>query len=323
MESAIVCVLIGLIAIDLILHLTFALIVLPTFERKPLFGVQPATPDGRAERITIPTSHGLSLRGSLYRQESRPARGLILFCPELGGNHWSAGNYCEGLMDAGFDVLSFDFRSQGESDRMPGYEPLHWLTDFEVRDVLAAINYARQHEELRDLPMGLLGISRGAGAALAAVARCRGIHLVAGEGVYSTDSLLTHYALRWATLYVPGWLLALLPLWHLHATLGVTRWLSQLRRRCQYTDLESLLPRLADKRVFMIAGGRDTYVAPEITETLSRRIDPDGPGVWIVPEAKHNMARSVDPDEYDRKLVGFFSQLAARTPSGAIHQPQL
>ena len=312
---AVVCILGGLIAVDLLVHLVSALIMLPIFERKPPFNVQPAAPDPGAENIRISTSHGLELQGSLHRHFEQPARGLILFCPELGGNHWSAMSYCQGLWNAGFDILAFDFRNQGESDSMPDYDPLHWLTDYEVKDVLAAIDYVRQRDDLQDLPLGLFGISRGGAAALAAAARCRGIEGVACEGVFSTDSLTLHFTLRWASLFIPGWLLKLIPLWHLSFTLTLTRLISQIRKRCRYTDLKRLVSRLQNTPVLMIAGGRDTYVLPEITEVLCQRIGRNCKGVWVVPQAKHNMARQVEPIAYDRRLVEFFSQLPAAPAS--------
>jgi len=101
---------------DIVLHFVAVRLVLPQFERKIPFGVELASPDPMAERIEFPTTHGLTLRGSLYRSANRVSRGLVVFCPELGGNHWLAMSYASGLFESGFDILSFDFRNQGESD---------------------------------------------------------------------------------------------------------------------------------------------------------------------------------------------------------------
>lgn len=305
----IVGVLSGLVAIDLVIHGIAALLILPLFERKIPFGVRPSPPDPDAEPVSFPTTHGLTLRGGLYRQRDANPLGLVIFCPELEGNHWSALTYAEALWKAGFDVLAFDFRNQGESDCLPGYDPLHWLTEYEVSDVLAAVAYVRSRSDLRHLPLGLLGISRGGGAALAAAARCRQVRCIACEGVFSTDGLMLHYTLRWASLYAPHWLLRLFPIWHIRWTLQITRLLSRLRKRCRWTNLERRLLRLRDRPVLMIAGARDTYVPPEITQSLCRRIGRSCRSVWIVPDAKHNMAREVAPAEYDHRLVEFFSRM--------------
>lgn len=312
----------GLILLDSIMRLFFLPVVLRIFENKPPLKAQLADPNPDAQCISFTTTDGLTLRGSLYRDNDRPCRGLILFCPELGGNHWSAMLYCEGLWQAGFDILAFDFRNQGESDHMPGYEPLHWLTDFEVDDTIAAIAYVKQRDDLRGLPLGLFGVSRGGGAALATAARCRDIKCVACDSAFSTDRMMAHYTSRWITLFIPGWLARFIPSVHTWLTLQMVRRVSQFRRGCRYTKLERLLPRLRTTPVFMISGARDNYVDPNIAKSMAQKIGPSCQKVWIVPGAKHNMSRQMDASEYDRRLVAFFSQLAAETHSRKVTQPQ-
>ena len=306
-------VLVALVALDVIVRAGSISLMLPMLERKPLFNVSPATPDLRGEEVWFPTTHGLTLRGSLYRHEPGAARGLIIFCPEMAGSHWSALRYCAGLYHAGFDIFAFDFRNQGESDHLPDYEPLHWVTEYEVADVLAAVAFARQREGLSQLPLGIFGISRGGSAALIAAARLRDVQFVACEGAFATEIMQEFYAQRWAALYVPLWVLRLIPDWHLRQTLALSRWVSQLRRGCRYVQFDRWLPRLRNRSVLMIAGERDTYVNTEIPRRMLARIDGPQAHLWEVPEARHNLARGVAPEEYDQRLVEFFSPLALRT----------
>ena len=313
-------IVLGALALDVAVRIVAVKRVLRHFEDRPRFNVRPAQPDPDAEEIWIPTPDGLTLRGSLYRHAGGPARGRIVFCPEMTGSHWSALSYCAGLWDAGFDILSFDFRNQGESDSQPGYDPLHWLTEYEVRDVLAAIAFARTRDGLRDLPLGLFGVSRGGGAALTAAARSADVRCVACEGAFTTESMMLHFTLRWARLYIPDWILWLLPEWHVRQTLAMVRWVSQSRRNCRYTHVERWLPKLRTRPVLLIAGGRDTYVDPGIAEEIGRRIAGAETDLWVVPEAKHNLAREIAPGEYDRRLIAFFGRLAA-APTGAAGAP--
>jgi hypothetical protein len=127
-----------------------------------------------------------------------------------------------------------------------------------------------------------------------------------------------HYTLRWASLYHPSWILRLFPIWHFRVTLAFARWISQRRRRCQYVVLEDWLPRLAGTRLLMIVDGRDTYVLPEISETLYQSFPQANSQRWMVRMAKHNMAREVDPDEFDRRVVEFFSQMVEPTKQPAL-----
>ena len=70
--------------------------------------------------------------GGCYLKGEGPRRGVILFGLEFGSNRWSCRPYCEHLLAAGYDVFAFETRGQGDSDCPPGYEPLQWVTDFEV-----------------------------------------------------------------------------------------------------------------------------------------------------------------------------------------------
>ncbi|MCC7424184.1 MAG: alpha/beta fold hydrolase [Planctomycetaceae bacterium] len=304
----------ALLVFDLIVRTICGRLVLRHFERKIPFAVEQATPNLSAERIEFPSADGLTLRGSLLRHTDQKPRGLVIFCPELEGSHWSANNYAAGLFAGGYDVLSFDFRNQGESDSTPGYEPMHWLTEYEVSDVLSAIRYARSRADIASLPIGLFGISRGGGAALAAAIRTPDVQVVACEGAYSTESLMLHYVLRWASLYVPAWVMRRLPIWHVRGTLVLVRWFSGWRKRVRHVTIERSLPVLSDRSILMIAGGRDTYVTPQITEILAKRVDPTRELLWVVPAARHNEARHVDQAGYDERLLEAFRRLETPVP---------
>lgn len=298
----------AIIAVELAIRFLVLSIVLPIFERRPPFNVRAVEPDLDAEVVRIPTTAGLSLAGSLYRPIGEP-RGLIVFCPEFGGSHWSATTYAAGLIDAGFAVLSFDFRNQGESDSEPGYSPTHWLTEREVDDAHAVLNFASNRRDLRELPVGVFGVSRGGNAALMIAARVKHVQAVAADGAFSTEGMMLHYAYRWAELYVPPRLLRLVPEWHLVEMMRFARLISGFRHGVRYALLERWLPRLSDRPVLLISGARDSYVAPPIAERLRRRIGSSCPPVWLVPGAKHNQARFVATEAYDARLCDFFEQI--------------
>ncbi len=306
---ALIAVILSLVGLELLFQFVVLKVALPIFEGKPPFGSEHYPHDPSAEAITIPTSYGLRLQGSLFRTLQGEPRGLILFCHELDSDRWSALAYCEGLLAAGFNVLAFDFRNQGDSDTMPGYEPTCWLTGFEVDDVLAAVAYIGNRPDLRHLALGVFGVSRGGGAALVAAAQCDSVRQVCTDGAYSCNEMLLHFTARWGRLYIPEWMLRMQPRWHMTSTLWVIRSVSEVRRGCQYANIEKAVCQLRDKPVFMLSGERDTYVIPRMTLNLQARAGQSEAGVWIVPGAKHNMARQVASDEYDRRLVDFFSPL--------------
>ena len=296
----------GLALLDLAFRLYSIRLILRIFDKPLRLRAEEPQQSPTAETLVIPSTDGVTLRGSLHRSELQPARGLVVFCPELNGSHWSASSYCAGLIENGFHVLAFDFRNQGESDAFDGYKPLHWVTTYETDDVRAVLKYVETREDLADLPVGLMGISRGGGAALAAAAEHPHVECVATEGAFSTEAMQWHYTQRWASVYVPPWLLRFIPDWHTRQTLILCRLLSQIRRRCRYARLPRLLPRLKNRPVLIIAGEADSYVPAAIPEEMAAQIGGHTCEIWTVSQAKHNQARHNATHVYDEKLVRFF-----------------
>ncbi len=307
-----------LVFVDLLTRIYFGRIVLRHFETKPAFNIAPSPADPRGELIEIPASSGLTLRGSLYRQAFRKPVGLIVFFPELDGNHWSALSYCEALFDAGFDVLSVDVRNQGDSDYEPGYEPLQWFTSREAEDVRSVFRWIENESELKTLPLGVMGVSRGSNAAMLAAAEHSTVKAVCCEGGYPTAGLQLRYSQRWAVLYIPLWLVRILPEWHYRYTLALVRLISEWRRGHRYVMIERMLPRLRNRPVLLIGGERDNYVPPEVVEQLARRIGGSSTRCWIVPRSRHNGGRVAARQLYDQTLLRFFQTSFGYEPSRDI-----
>lgn len=276
-------------------------------ENVPTFAAVPTPPEPEHEVFTIQTVDGIDLQACLYEPDGAP-RGVIVFCPELNGNHWTALNYAPALVKAGFVLLSFDFRNQGASGRKAGYEPIHWVTEFELTDLDAVLAYASESERLRDLPLGIVGISRGGSAALIAACRHSRIRAVATDSGYSTMSLIRNFMDRFSRFVVPDWIFSRLPRWHIGLVLRQALERSERRRDCRYIHLEKESARLpAGTATLLISGNRDSYVTPNVTRELARVLGREH-SVSIFAKARHNKSRMRSPEDYDRMLVEHFEQ---------------
>ena len=291
-----------IVALELSIHVFSIIVIVPIFERRLPFNVAPADPGESAQRVSIPTSDGLTLRGALHMPAEDPL-GIVIFCPEFQGTHWMAMEYCQGLLESGFAILAFDFRGQGESDAMQGYEPLHWYTEYEISDVQSVVRFVRSHAALGELAIGLMGISRGANAALAVAAKDSGVECVVADSAFTTDTLMVLYAARWVRYSTPRWFY--LPEWHLHISCRLARFVSEIRRNVRHPILERSLSELGRRRVLLIAGERDSYVPAENSTRIQARIGGNS-AVWYVSGAKHNSARQTDLQEYDKRTVDLF-----------------
>src|SRR5205823_12839353 len=119
------------------------------------------------------------------------------------------------LVDAGYDVFAFESRNQGDSDRLAGYEPLQWVTDYEVEDVRAALRYLKGRPDADPHGVGFFGISKGAGAALAAAADDPYMRCFVTDGVFATYTVLVPYMRHWFRIYNNQYAIqGLLPSWY-------------------------------------------------------------------------------------------------------------
>ena len=272
------------------------------FENVPPFNVVTDNPMDTAEAISMVTADGVNLKGSLVNGHLPDAKGLVLFLPELSGNHWMAKRYCAALIDQGYMVLSVDFRSQGESDSQSGYSPIHWVTEFEMKDVDAMMHFIQSRPTLKSLPLLAYGVSRGGVAALIAACRYSCVSGVVADSAFGTMSMTKYFVDRFVTYVIPQWIYQLLPKWHVDMTLRNGIKLSERRRKCHYVHLERERSSLDSRTVLLISGGRDSYVTPEIARRLQDIVG-ESCQLWIAPGAKHNMSRSICTEEYDRRVI--------------------
>ena len=201
--------------------------------------------------------------------------------------------YCEYLLAAGYDVFAFETRGQGDSDRQPGYEPLQWVTDFEVADAQAALAYLKSRPDADPRGVGFFGISKG------------GRRRPAGRRPRSLRALLRHRR-RLRHLHDAGAVHAavvphlqqpatafrdLCPSWYygLVGLAGAAARSSASAAAASRTWRRHL-PRLAPRPLLMIHGEADTYIKPEMARGPVRPAPASPKELWLVEGAKHNQA---------------------------------
>ncbi|HTU92615.1 MAG TPA: prolyl oligopeptidase family serine peptidase [Gemmataceae bacterium] len=295
----------GLVFLHVYIRMRYLRFLMRIFQEKPLFVIPRGQPLPEAEEVRFPTSDGLTLSGC-YLRTSAPRRGVILFGLEFGSNRWACRSYCEHLMENGFEVFSFESRSQGNSDVMPGYDPLQWVTTYEVRDVEAALEYLKSRPDADPRGVGFFGISKGAGAGLIAAARDPYVLCCVTDGAFATFTTLVPYMKHWFRIYNNHYAIqGLIPLWFygLVGLAGIRR--TERKRRCRFPHLERYLPRLAPRPLLMIHGQADTYIKTEMTAQLFA-FAREPKELWLVENAKHNQALQVAGEEYRQRVLRFF-----------------
>jgi len=292
--------------LDAAIHLFCARLVLPHFERRLRMRAMRFSPHPDAETVTFRTRDGIRLRGCVVRT-SAPARGVIIYCHEFSGQRWSFQHYCPADAIEGFDLVAFDFRNLGDSDSLPGYQPIHWTTDHDRTDVLAAVDFVRSRPEWNGLPMILAGVSRGSNAALAAAACCPEIESVIAVGSFLTHEIALRHFIAGIRRHA-AWILRVAPVWHIFGTLCVAiRW-SGLRLGARFLRIERDLRKLSDRPVLLISGTADSHIPLDIPEQMHGLIGPSAELVRIE-GGRHNEERTADPHLYDAAVRNFLDRV--------------
>ena len=299
------------------------------FENVPPFGIVPTTQSPEATTIQIQTKDGLTLSGSIHKPKNNPPRALVIFFPELNGSHWMVNHYCQALIDDGNMVLGFDFRNQGDSDAQEGYTPIHWITEFEMADVSAVLEYIRNEPELSGLPLAAFGVSRGGAAAIAAACRHPKIQTVITDSSFGTMSMTRNFVERFFRYVVPDWFFRLLPDWHVELTLRQAIRLSEIAHDCSYVHIDQEIRNASALTALNISGSRDSYVTSAVAQDLANLFT-GSDCMLVIRKAKHNMARSVDPETYDAAITQHLREQVTKQldngsdePDNQVEQTQL
>jgi alpha-beta hydrolase superfamily lysophospholipase len=283
------------------------------FQEKPLFIIPRGQPMPEAQEVRFPTTDGLMLSGC-YLATPAPRRGVILFGPEFGSNCWSCRMYCEHLVAKGFDVFAFESRNQGSSDSRPGYDPLQWVTEYEVHDARAALAYLKGRPDADPRGVGFFGISKGAGAGVLAASSDPYVRCVVTDGMFATYTTVVPYMRQWFHIYnTKSYTKGLAPSWYygLVGMAGIR--LIERQRRCRFVHLEPAMRKLAPRPLLMIHGADDSYIKKPMAQALFDHARPPRE-FWLVAGAKHNQALHVAGEEYRQRVLLFFQQHLAGSP---------
>ena len=210
-------------------------------------------------------------------------------------------------MIADYDLVTFDFRNHGESDHDPGYVPCHWLTSFEHEDAAAVLKWVQSQPDWQHRPITMMGVSRGANAAISAAATSRVAGVIA-VGAFSTQHLAMHYLLIGIRRYAAP--ILAVPRWHIQATMNLAIAWSALRQRVRFVHIDHAARSLDSSRLLFIAGGDDSHIPATFQQSLAAQVS--GSQFWTVPAGRHNLERDAAPAEFDARVAEYLDRIASR-----------
>ncbi|WZO99658.1 alpha/beta fold hydrolase [Isosphaeraceae bacterium EP7] len=299
--------------------LRYGPVVARIFEEKPLF--LPLRIEAKpGEEVRFRTSDGLTLAGTYLPRRTQSRAGVVVFSHEYLSDRWGVVPYIDGLRDLGFDLFTFDYRNHGRSESKTDYEPLQWVSEYEIRDLKAALAYLRTRPDADPAGVGLFGVSRGGTTALCVTAAEPSVWGVATDGAFPIRGTMMAYIQRWAEIYIHSRsIFNKMPKWMYRFVGWAGRSRSARRLNCSFPDVERATRQIAPRPLFMIHGEKDAYISPAIARGLFDEAG-DPKEIWIVPLAKHNRSRERQPEEHFARLSKFFRANAPRSISEPVRQ---
>jgi fermentation-respiration switch protein FrsA (DUF1100 family) len=244
--------------------------------------------------VTFPAREDhLNLKGWLIPADAATDK-IVIFSHGYKGNRANidaALPTMKALHDAGFTVLAFDYRDEGESDGS-----LVSVGFYEVRDLLGAVDWAAQHGYDK---IGVIGYSMGASTALVAAAKDDRIQAVVADSPFANlHDYLEDNLPVWS--HLPNWPFTPEILWECRVLEGLDS-----RQVDPLDGLAAWKPR----PLLLIAGTADDTIPMVNSQALYNVVknNPDDQ-LWIVDGATHVKAYNVNPQAYEAKVTSFFTR---------------
>jgi len=203
-----------------------------------------------------------------------------------GGNRNGSERHARMLAHAGYGVLLYDARGNGESEGR--HDAMGWTWE---PDVHAAVDYLSRRPDV-SAGIGALGLSTGAEAVLQAAARSDRVDAVVADGAIARNLTETRQLSGAAAAQA-------IPYYGL--MLGTIR---VLTGRPQPPPLQKLVPQIAPRPALLIATGEGAE------RTMNRAYHRAAPHtqLWELPHTGHTLGLKQQPQAYSERVILFFDR---------------
>lgn len=224
-----------------------------------------------------------TLRGFIYTKKGQKSHKLLLFLMGIGAGHHAYMHVIKDLVYHGYRVIAFDYTGAQLSDGkyikgLP--QPL--------LDVQAAFDFISRHEDLKDLPLDVLGHSWGGYVAgIAPILTNKIRKVVSISGFNSVPTVLSS---------VRPYMKVLAPFIDLHNIMKFGK--------VALLDIVSVIKHTRTPTLFM-AGDKDPFVKTESNFDKYRRVAHDKPYIefYLETEKNHNPYLTKEAEDYFIKIL--------------------
>jgi uncharacterized protein len=241
------------------------------------------------EPVTLTAPDGVKLAG--WYVPCAGARAGIVLCHGYGASRRFVTGLLPFLHRAGFAVITFDFRGEGESGgRFCSFGQC------EKEDVRTAVRYLRVHAGVGSGHVGALGLSLGGAAAIMAAAEDPDIGAVVADSAFARlDEMVPQ---RLGHLGFAGPLLACCTQWWGERMAGFS---------VAAVAPAAVAAQISPRPLLLIHGEADSHTPPAQSKELYAAAH-EPKQLWIVPGAEHVGCYDTAREEYERRVTQFFRE---------------
>jgi uncharacterized protein len=253
-------------------------------------------PAGTVEDVSFTSADDqVPLSGWFFSSGSAMPTPTVVLCHGV----WTGRRECLPMairfQQAGYNVLTFDFRAHGLSGGRFTSVGHH-----EAKDVLGGVAYLLGRPEVDPSRIGVVGFSMGAAATIRAAAVCPEIAAVVADSAYAAFVDAVRYSFRQVAV-LPHYPFA--PL-----ALRCARWIVNTdARQLRPVDVISLI---SPRPILITHGGADEIVPAQHARLLFQAAE-EPKELWLVPDVGHVGARDTNPDGYFTRIEAFLREALA------------
>jgi fermentation-respiration switch protein FrsA (DUF1100 family) len=243
----------------------------------------------RFEDVSFDSTDGVRLKGWFVRGKGEGRLPTVIVCHGLGANRSDFTEMAAWLSRDGFNVLLFDFRGHGESERKAstfGY--------LEQNDLLGALEFVKGRDDVDRI--AVYGFSMGGAVAILTASRTDEIRAVIADSSYTT---LKEQGKR----LFQGSFLPSFPFFH------PLLWMYEVFFRVDADDVSPLdaVGKLSPRGVMIIGGGADEEMpSSDAMRLFAAAKDPKE--LWLIPGAVHGGTVYAAGDEYGERILRFLDK---------------
>jgi alpha-beta hydrolase superfamily lysophospholipase len=250
--------------------------------------------------VSFATSDGVTLSGWWISAKSHKPLGTVILSHGVFKNRGQVLSRAEFLVKAGYQVLLFDHRGEGQSGESPVSGGV-----LEAGDYLAAVNYLKTSRHLAR-PVAFLGFSLGAISAIRAAPQCSDVDaVIADSPLPNVKAYVSRRGMGGAFAQLPGFFSRCLT--DYDQLTGLTLKPSDL-------NLEPIVRQFNEKPILYITGEADDLARSEDVRKLFAETQSQHRSLVYIPGAGHEQTYSLYPMIYEQAVKSFLTEVKEKFP---------